>query len=218
MRFRSRKKYRDLFLDRSLKNNLVLAEGIGVCPLIGGATTLKTGVAMFVCAVFTLVLTSLFMRGIGKKLPSLLRLPVHALTASILLCGEAYLINEAISTELFASLYLFLPLLAVTTLFAYHGDNVVSDFDSFAGFVDAFASALGFGGVLCLVGAVREIAAKRTLWDIPLPLTVDLPQASLPFAAFLLLGMLAALLQHSKKVVADRNARQQDPLGGDSRE
>ena len=68
MRFRSRKKYRDLFLDRSLKNNLVLAEGIGVCPLIGGATTLKTGVAMFVCAVFTLVLTSLFMRGIGKHL------------------------------------------------------------------------------------------------------------------------------------------------------
>ncbi len=195
MKHRSRKHYRSLFVNRAFKSNLVLVEGVGLCPLIGGATTLKTSVTMFVCTTVTLIITSLFMLAVGKKLPSLLRIPIHTLCASALLCGEAYLINTTVSTEIYASLYLFLPLLAVTTLFAYHGDNAVSDFDARAGFLDAFASSLGFGFVLCLVGALREIAAKRTLWDIPLPLSIDLPQASLPFAAFILLGLLAALLQ-----------------------
>lgn len=216
MKHRSRKHYRALFVDRAFRSNLVLVEGVGLCPLIGGATTLKNSVTMFLCATVTLILTSLVMLAVGKKLPSLLRIPVHTLLASALLCGEAYLINETVSTELYASLYLFLPLLAVTTLFAYHGDNAVSDFDARAGFFDAFASSLGFGIVLCLVGALREIAAKRTLWDYPLPLSVDLPEASLPFAAFLLLGLLAALLQRGNNLAADRAAlRDSSKTGGD---
>lgn len=206
---RSPKKYRRLFIDRAWTNNLVLVEGIGLCPLIGGATTLKSSVTMFLCTMVTLILTNLFMLAVGRKLPNVLRIPVHALCAMVLLCGEAYGINHYVSTELYASLYLFLPLLAVTTLFAYHGENTVGDFDPRAGFVDAFASSIGFGTVICLVGAVREIAARRTLWDKPLPLAVDLPQASLPFAAFLLLGLMAALLQRGKHL-ADNNAKRRE--------
>lgn len=216
MQLRSRRQYRQLFVDRAFTNNLVLVEGVGLCPLIGGATTLKLSVTMFLCTTVTLVLTALLMLVIGKKLPSTLRIPLHTLVAAALLCGEAYLINETISTELYASLYLFLPLLSVTTLFAYHGDNAVGDFDPLAGALDAFASSLGFGVVLCLVGALREIAARRTIWDIPLSLSVDLPEASLPFAAFLLLGLLAALLQRGKTLAAERAAlRDSSKTGGD---
>lgn len=210
----SKKRYRTLFFDRALKNNLVLVEGIGLCPLIGGATTLKNSVAMFLCATVTLIITNLLMMAIGKKMPSTLRIPVHTLCASALLCGEAYFINALISTELYASLYLFLPLLAVTTLFAYHGDNVVGAFDPRAGFVDAFSSAFGFGVVLCLIGGLREIVAKRTIWDTPLPIAADLPQVSLPFAAFLLLGLLAALLQHANTAGSDRKRHSSSITGG----
>ena len=214
MRLRSKKEYGTLFFDRAFKSNLVLVEGVGLCPLIGGATTLKNSVTMFVCAAVTLVLTSILMLGIGKKLPSTLRIPVHTLCASALLCGEAYLLNAYVSTELYASLYLFLPLLAVTTLFAYHGDNAVGAFDPRAGFVDAFSSAFGFGVVLCLVGGLREIVSKRTILDRPLPLAVDLPEASLPFAAFLLLGLLAAALQRANTAAADRANRQTPTMTG----
>ncbi len=201
---RSRKTYRNLFLDRAVTDNLVLVEGVGLCPLIGGATTLKAGVTLFLCATVTLIATNLFMLAFCKRLTGALRITVHTLFASLLLCGEAYLINATVSTELYAALYLFLPLLSVTTLFAYHGDNAVGAFDPMAGFLDAFASALGFGVVLCLTGAVREIAARRTLWDLPLPLPVDLPEAAQPFAAFLLIGLLAALLQRVKALTENR--------------
>ena len=211
---RSSKKYRSLFVDRALTNNLVLVEGIGLCPLIGGATTLKASVALFLCAMITLILTNLLMLLVGRKLPNVLRIPIHALCAMTLLCGEAYLINTFISTELYAKLYLFLPLLSVTTLFAYHGENTVGDFDPRAGFVDAFASSVGFGVVICIVGAIREIAARRTLWDKPLSLSVDLPEASLPFAAFLLLGLMAALLERGKAVAAERAKRREPTVTG----
>ena len=205
----SLKKYRSLFADRAFTNNLVLVEGVGLCPLIGGATTLKAGVTLFVCTMITLILTSLLMLTAGRKLPNILRIPVHALCAVVLLCGEAWYINKFISTELFASLYLYLPLLSVTTLFAYHGERTVGDFDPTAGLLDAFASSFGFGIVICIVGAARELFARRTLWGKPVPLSVDLPEASLPFAAFLLLGLMAALLQRGKNI-AEAKSKQRD--------
>ncbi len=211
---RSLNKYRTLFKDRAFTNNLVLVEGVGLCPLIGGATTLKSGVTLFLCTMVTLILTNLFMLAVGRKLPSVLRIPVHALCAVALLCGEAYCINAFISTELYASLYLFLPLLSVTTLFAYHGESALGDFDPLAGFLDAFASSFGFGIVISLVGAVREIAARRTLWSKPIALSVDLPQAALPFAAFLLLGLMAAVLQRGKTLAADRTKHRELTTGG----
>ena len=55
----------------------------------------------------------------GSRLPAWLRPPVYTVGASILLLGAAALVNQYLSHELYAALYLYLPLMAVNTIFTY---------------------------------------------------------------------------------------------------
>lgn len=108
-----------IFIETFIVNNIVLIQAIGICPIIAVGTTLKYGVALTLCTAAVLLPTSLFMSLYGDKLPAAARPPVYTLGASALLVGVAFLVERFISTELYASLYLFLPLMAVNTIFTY---------------------------------------------------------------------------------------------------
>ena len=71
-----------------------------------------------------------------------------------------------------------------------------------AALVDALGSVCGFGLVICAVSALRELATSGTLWDKPMGFDLRLPEAAQPFAAFILLGFMAAFLQWIKAGVS----------------
>ena len=66
----------------------------------------------------------------------------------------------------------------------------------------ALGSVCGFGLVICAVSALRELAISGTLWDKPMGFDLRLPEAAQPFAAFILLGFMAAFLQWIKAGVS----------------
>lgn len=185
-----------IFLDTFLLRNIVLVQAVGLCPILAAGTNLKYGVALTACTAVVLLPTSLLMSLLRERLPNWLRPPVYTIGASVLLLGVAFLLDTFISHEIYAALYLFLPLMAVNTLFTYRAGGFSVSNRPTAALVDALGSSLGFGLVICAVSALREIAARGTMWDIPLGLTTVLPEASLPFIGFLLLAFMAALLQH----------------------
>ena len=157
-----------IFLDTFFAKNIVLVQAVGLCPIIAIGINLKYGVALTLCTAAVLLPTSLCMSLWGSRLPAWLRPPVYTVGASILLLGAAALVNQYLSHELYAALYLYLPLMA------------------------------GFGLAICVVSALREMAASGTLWDIPLGFTLQLPEAVEPFAGFILLGFMAAFLKWVK--------------------
>ena len=187
-----------IFIETFIVNNIVLIQAIGICPIIAVGTNLKYGVALTLCTAAVLLPTSLFMSLYGDKLPAAARPPVYTLGAAALLVGVACLVDCFISTELYASLYLFLPLMAVNTIFTYRAGGFSVTNRPVAALVDAAGSSLGFGLAICVVSALREMAASGTLWDIPLGFTLQLPEAVEPFAGFILLGFMAAFLKWVK--------------------
>ncbi len=191
-----------IFFETFLSKNIVLVQAIGICPIIAVGTTLKYGVALTLCTMAVLLPTSLFMSVYGDRLPALLRPPIYTLGASLLLVGVAYLVEHAISTELYAALYLFLPLMAVNTIFTYRAGGFSVSNRPAAALVDALGSSFGFGLVICLVSALRELATSGTLWDVPMGFDLRLPEAAQPFAAFIMLGFMAAFLQWIKAGVS----------------
>lgn len=191
-----------LFFDTFIIKNIVLVQAIGICPIIAVGTNLKYGVALTLCTAAVLLPTSLFMSVYGDKIPAPMRPPVYTLGASILLVGAALLVDRVISTELYAALYLFLPLMAVNTIFTYRAGGFSVSNRPPAALVDALGSSCGFGLVICVVSALRELAISGTLWDIPMGFELRLPEAAQPFAAFLLLGFMAAFLQWIKAGVS----------------
>ena len=202
-------KIRKLFFNTILYDNLVLVQALGLCPIIAAGVSLQNAVVLTVCTMLILPLSTLLMVAIGSKLPPVFQPPVYTLFATVLLFGAAFVLNQFISTELYASLYLFLPLMSVTTLFSYHGGGQRAALQPWIALLDSLASAIGFGLVICIVGALREMLTQSTIWGIPLPISTQLPESALSFSAFILLGMMAAGLQHLKNKAAARRAQEE---------
>jgi electron transport complex protein RnfE len=190
-----------LFVENAVTNNIVLIQALGLCPIIAAGTTLQNGVALTVCTAVVLIPLSLFIALAGNWLPKWLRPVIYVLLASLLLVGAAYVMETYISAELFAKLHLFIPLMAVNMLYT-RSVGFSSIVNPVATVVDALGSTVGFGAVICAVSALREMAVYGSLWGISLGWERTLSATSAPFAAYLLLGFLAALLQWSRQRIS----------------
>lgn len=190
------------FFNSFIIQNIVLVQAINLCPIVAAGTTLQNGVALAACTAVVLLPISLTMSLCGEKIPAWVRPLVYTLMAGLLTAGASVLLRTYVSEELYASLYLFLPLTAVSTVFTYRAGGFSVRNDLLTALLDSLGSSLGFGLVICAVSAVREIAAYGTIWGIVLRRTLIFPQAALPFFAFFLLALMAALLQWVKNGVA----------------
>lgn len=190
-----------LFVENAITNNIVLIQALGLCPIIAAGTTLKNGVTLTACTAVVLIPLSFFIGLVGGKLPKWLRPAVYVLLAAALLLAAGYILGTYISPELYAKLYLFIPLMATNLLYT-RSVGLSSVINPVATVVDALGSTVGFGMVICLISALREMAISDTLWDMPLGYTVALPEAAVPFTAFILLGFLSALLQWCRQRVS----------------
>ena len=173
-------------------------QAIGIAPILAAGITLQNGVTLTLCTAAVLLPSSLFMSFFGDRLPAWVRAPLYTVGSTLLLLGAALLIDRFISQQLYANLYIFLPLTAVNSLVSYRAGGFSVSHKPTVALVDAIASSLGFGIVICVVSALREITSYGKLWNIPLNSAFKLPEAALPYAAFLLLGFMAAFLQWIK--------------------
>lgn len=190
-----------LFVENAVTNNIVLIQALCLCPIIGASTTLQNGVVLTVCTAMVLLPLSLLMALLGNYLPKWARPAVYVILASLLLVLTSYVLSRHISSQLFAQLHHFIPLIAVNMLYAR-----TVGFSSIAHpvstVVDALGSTVGFGVVICGISALREVLAFGTLWDKPVDTSIVLPQTTAPFVAFILLGLMAAGLQWSRQRIS----------------
>ena len=187
-----------LFVENAVTDNIVLIQALGLCPIIGAGVTLQNGVVLTACTAVVLLPMSLVLALLGNRIRKWLRPALYVTLASLLLVGAAYLLGTYISPELYAKLYVFIPLMAVNMLYT-RSVGLSTVINPIATILDALGSTVGFGLVICIISALREIAISETLWGIPLPYELTLPEAGAPFAAFVLLGFMAALLQWSRQ-------------------
>lgn len=189
------------FVDNAVTHNVVLAQGLGLCPIIAAGVTLKNGVALTVCTAAVMLPLSLIFSVIGWCLEKWLRPIVYVLLASLLLVGAAFVTEAYISPELYAQLYLFIPLLSVNMLYSRSLAHTNAD-APWETITDALGSTVGFGFIICLISLFREMAISGSVWGHPLGFTLRLPEAGAPFSAFILLGFLSALLQWTRRRIS----------------
>jgi len=197
-----------VFLDSFLYNHIVLIQAVGICPIIAVGVNLKFGVVLAVCTAAILLPSSLLMSFFGERLPARPRAPLYTFGSAGILLGAAILLDRVISPELYARLYVFLPLMAVNTLITYRAGGFSVRHRPVLALTDALASSLGFGLVMCLVAALREMVTYGTLWDVPLDFAYLLPEAAYPYAAFIMLAFMAAFLQWLRSVVLRRRKKE----------
>ena len=190
-----------LFVENAVTNNIVLIQALGLCPIIGAGTTLQNGVVLAACTAAVMIPLSLFVALMGTWMPKWLRPAVYVVLASLILAGCSFLLDRYISTDLFAKLHHFIPLIAVNMLYA-RTTGFSSIVHPIATVLDSVGSTVGFGLVICAVSALREIVAFGTLWNVPMNVEITLPEAAAPFSAFILLAFFAATLQWTRQRIS----------------
>ena len=204
------------------RNNMALAQLLGLCPLLAVTTTVVNGVALGLASAAVVIVSSATMSLLRRVLSPAVRVPLTLLILAALVTAID-LLSEALFYDLHETLGLFVPLIVVNSGVLAHAENVARHRGVGFTIVSALATGLGFLFALLSLGALREIFGRGSLFaqiemlggESASWITLDLPfdgmlVAALPPGAFF---GIAALLALRNRLAAARAPAADAPAG-----
>ncbi|MAY35593.1 MAG: electron transport complex subunit RsxE [Spongiibacteraceae bacterium] len=155
--------YRDLSLNGLWKNNPAIVQLLGLCPLLAVTGTVVNSLGMALATLFVLLASSTSVSLIRGFVSDAVRLPAFVMIiASAVTCTE--LLMQAYTYELFQILGIFLPLITTNCLILGRADAFASKNSLGPAMVDGLMMGLGFGVILVVLGALRELVGTGALF------------------------------------------------------
>lgn len=189
-------------------NNPAFVQLLGLCPLLATSTTIVNGLAMGLATTTVLLLSALLVSLLRHRIEESVRLP----TFMLIIAGSVTaveLLMKAYLFELYLALGIFIPLIVTNCIIIGRAEAFSSKHAVRDALLDALIMGIGFTWVIALLGAIREVLAKGTLfsgldmllgasfhdnyWQIINPQTFLL--AALPAGAFIIFGLMLAVKQ-----------------------
>lgn len=150
-------------------NNYVLAQFLGICPLIGVSTKVETAVGMGAAVTFVITIASVVTYFIQVYLLNTLGLQYLQTIVFILVIATLVqfveMVLKKMSPNLYSALGVFLPL--ITTNCVVLGvaiANITEGFNLVETVASAIGSSIGFVIAIVLLASIRE---KLELADVP---------------------------------------------------
>ena len=202
-------------------NNPALVQLLGLCPLLAVSATVVNALGLALATLLVLVGASTTISLIRHQVPSAVRLPAFVMViAAFVTCAE--LLMAAFAYSLYQILGIFIPLIVTNCAILRRADAFASRQPVLPAAIDGLMMGLGFGAVLVLMGAIRELVGQGTLfsdmallfgpvaahWQITLVADYQFLFFILPPGAFFVAGLLIAL----KNVLDQRRAARAQPV------
>lgn len=172
-------------------HNPVFTQAVGICSIVAIFTSLKLGVIMSLILSSILIICEVLAAAALKRLSRWLRISVYMLISVFLLIPMMLLLDKN-NSELYASMGIYLPLLAVNSLIVIRCEKFAVKNSVKLALFDAIAASVGFVCASAVVGAVREVLAYGTIWGKSVSVPVKLSGMALPFGGLIVLGFAAA--------------------------
>jgi electron transport complex protein RnfE len=198
--------YRQIFSDGLWQQNTGLVVLLGLCPLLAVTGTVVNAIGLGLATTLTLVFSNLAVSLVRGVLRPEIRIPAYVLIiASVVTVIQ--LLMQAWFHDLYRILGIFIPLIVTNCAIIGRAEAFASRNPPLAALADGLATGLGFCLALVLLGALREIVGRGTLFSqaqlmfgefgerLQLTLVPDHPGfllAMLPPGAFIGLGLLIA--------------------------
>jgi electron transport complex protein RnfE len=196
------------------RDNVALAQLLGLCPLLAVSTSFVNGLALGVLTTIVLVVANPAMSLLRGVLVPAVRIPFYLLLVTVLVTSLDML-THAVLYDLHETLGIFIPLIVVNCGLLAHAETVASRRPVVFVTISALATGLGFLFALMTMGALREILGRGTLLagadllrgeggsGVGLDLPFDgMLVAILPPGAFFGLALLLALRNRLTAVTA----------------
>lgn len=206
-------------------NNAALVQLLGLCPLLAVSSTVTNALGLGLATMFVLICTNTIVSLVRNYVPKDVRIPIFVMIiAAVVTCVQ--LLMSAYAYGLYLSLGIFIPLIVTNCVIIGRAEAYASKNSPKNAALDGFWMGLGMLAVLTLLGALREIMGKGTLFDgadlllghWALALRIELFHidnsfllALLPPGAFIGVGFLIALKQVIDKNIAMRQPKVEKP-------
>jgi electron transport complex protein RnfE len=196
--------YREIAHNGLWKQNVILTQLLGLCPLLAVSTTAVNAVSLGLATIVVMALSNLAISALRAFIPYEIRIPVFILIIAALVTVIDLAFNAWLH-ELYLVLGIFIPLIVTNCIVlarveAYAAKNPVG-----ASTADGIMMGVGFVWVIGLLGLIREFIGQGTVLsgiEMILPglsaiqvLPEDYPGfllAILPPGAFFVLALLIA--------------------------
>ena len=186
------------------KQNTSLVQILGLCPLLAVTTNLVNGVMLSLATILVMAISGGAVASLRNLIPHEIRIPVFILIVASLVTVVDLLFNANLH-QLYLVLGIFIPLIVTNCIVLARVEAFANKNPPLQSLFDGVFMGTGMLWTLALLGGLRELIGKGTLFsgiDLVFPglhplqlLPADYPGfllAMLPPGAFILLGCLIA--------------------------
>lgn len=177
-------------------NNPVLAKGLTIAPVVVATVYLKNAAALSIIMAVVTIPTLFAASVIGRRLAVYHRIPVYVLMSAALFYAGAFAVVKAILPETVDTAGIYLMLMITNTVLLVRAEKYASQVKPGMALLDAVVQVLGYAFVICFVALFREYFGSSTIWGRTVENAFPIAGLTLPFAGFIILGMLCALYNH----------------------
>lgn len=154
---------RQLAVDGLWRNNPGLVQLLGLCPLLAISTTFFNALGLGLATLFVLVASNLAVSLARRLLRPEVRIPAFVIIIASLVTTVELLMN-AYFHDLYRVLGIFIPLIVTNCIIVGRAEAFASRNGPVAAVVDGLFMGAGFALVLLVLGSMREILGKGTLF------------------------------------------------------
>ena len=196
--------YRDIAHNGLWKQNAILAQLLGLCPLLAVSSTMVNAVSLGLATILVMGLSNLAVSALRSFIPYEIRIPIFILIIAALVTVVDLLFN-AFLHDLYLVLGIFIPLIVTNCIVLARVEAFAAKNPAGLSAFDGVMMGVGFVWVIGLLGAIREFVGQGTLFagiEMIIPgatalqiLPEDYPGfllAILPPGAFFVLGLMVA--------------------------
>ncbi|MEM7412761.1 MAG: NADH:ubiquinone reductase (Na(+)-transporting) subunit D [Myxococcota bacterium] len=195
---------RDALLDPLFNNNPIALQVLGICSALAVTTKMETAFVMTLAVIFVLVFSNLSVSLIRNLIPSSIRIIVQlTIIASLVIIADQVL--KAFVYDISKQLSVFVGLIITNCIIMGRAEAFAMQNKPSLSVIDGLGNGLGYGLILLVVAAFREIFGSGTFfgytllkpvteggWYVPNGLMVLAP------AAFFLIGVFIWVIRSYK--------------------
>ncbi len=148
-----------------VSNNPIALQVLGVCSALAVTATLQNAVVMTLAVLFVTAFSNLFISLIRNYIPNSVRIIVQmAIIASLVIVVDQAL--KAFAFGISKQLSVYVGLIITNCIVMGRAEAFAMKNKPFPSFMDGIGNGLGYGLILVLVGAVRELFGSGALFGI----------------------------------------------------
>ncbi len=156
------KKERKLLVDPLNDNNPITVQVLGICSALAVTTLLNKAIVMSIAVIFVCAFSNLITSILRKSIPKQVRMIVQLIIIAALVT-VVELTLKAVDYNVYKELSVFIGLIITNCIVMGRLEAFAMANDPWRSFLDGIGNGVGYGIILIVVAALRELLGKGSL-------------------------------------------------------